>query len=63
MNCIFEFSMQNGSWISWKTLDLSKKVLKYRPVLSMSYYPEPDGHITDIVKVVFDLSNYATKKN
>ena len=25
----------------------------------MSYYPEPDNHIN--VKVVLDLSNYATK--
>ena len=29
----------------------------------MSYYPEPDNHIRDKVKVVLDLSNYATKKN
>ena len=28
----------------------------------MSYYPEPDSHIRDNVKVVLDLSNYATKK-
>ena len=28
----------------------------------MSYYPEPDNHIRDKVKVVLDLSNYATKK-
>ena len=28
----------------------------------MSYYPEPDSHITDKVKVLLDLSNYATKK-
>ena len=28
----------------------------------MSYYPEPDSHNTDKVKVVLDLSNYATKK-
>ena len=28
----------------------------------MSYYPEPDSHIRDKVKVVvLDLSNYATK--
>ena len=27
----------------------------------MSYYPEPDTHIGDKVKVVLDLSNYATK--
>ena len=29
----------------------------------MSYYPEHDSHIRDEVKVVLDLSNYATKKN
>ena len=29
----------------------------------MSYYPEPDNHIRDKVKVVVDLSHYATKKN
>ena len=29
----------------------------------MSYYPEPDGHIRDKVRVVLDLSNYATKKD
>ena len=28
----------------------------------MSYYPEPDSHIRDKVKVVLNLSNYATKK-
>ena len=28
----------------------------------MSYYPEPDNHVRDKVKVVLDLSNYATKK-
>ena len=28
----------------------------------MSYYPEPDSHIKDKVKVVLDLSNYATTK-
>ena len=29
----------------------------------MSYYPEPDSHIRDKLKVELDLSNYATKKN
>ena len=29
----------------------------------MSYYPKSDYHITDKVKVILDLSNYATKKN
>ena len=28
----------------------------------MNYYQEPDSHIRDKVKVVLDLSNYATKK-
>ena len=29
----------------------------------MNYYPEQDNHIRDKVKVVLNLSNYATKKN
>ena len=28
----------------------------------MSYYPEPDSHIGDKIKVVLDFSNHATKK-
>ena len=28
----------------------------------MSYYPKPKSHIREKVKVVLDLSNYATKK-
>ena len=28
----------------------------------MSYYPETDSHITDKVKVVLDLSYFATKR-
>ena len=28
----------------------------------MSYYPEPDNHVIDKVKVVLDLPNYSTKK-
>ena len=28
----------------------------------MSYYPKPDSHITEKVKVLLHLSNYATKK-
>ena len=28
----------------------------------MKYYSEPDSHIRDKVKVILDLSNYATKK-
>ena len=29
----------------------------------MSYYPEPDSHIRDKVKVVLDLWNYANSKD
>ena len=28
----------------------------------MNYYPDQDSHIIDKVKVVFELPNYATKK-
>ena len=28
----------------------------------MSYYPEPGSHIRDKLKVIFNLTNYATKK-
>ena len=28
----------------------------------MNYYPEPDSHIRDEVKVILDLSNYVAKK-
>ena len=31
-------------------------------MLQMSYYPKPDSHIRDKVKVLLDLSNYASKK-
>ena len=31
-------------------------------ILQMSYFPKPDSHIRDKVKVILDLSNYATKK-
>ena len=44
----------NGKKFYEKELLLSK--------LLMSYYPEPDSHIRDEVKVVLNLSNYATKK-
>ena len=29
----------------------------------MSYYPQPDSHIREKVKVVLDLPNYDTKKS
>ena len=28
----------------------------------MSYYPEPNNHIRDKMKVILDLLNYATEK-
>ena len=31
-------------------------------MLEMSYYPEPDSHMRDKIKVVLDLTNYDTKK-
>ena len=31
-------------------------------ILAISYYPEPNNHIRDKVKVVLSMSNYATKK-
>ena len=34
----------------------------YVDVFTKRYCPEPDSHIRDNVKVVLDLSNYATKK-
>ena len=30
--------------------------------LQMTFYPEPGSHSRDKVKLVLDLSNYATKK-
>ena len=33
-----------------------------RSILWTSYYPEPNIHVRDKVKVVLDSSNYATKK-
>ena len=33
-----------------------------RSILKMSYYPEPNSHIRDKVKVVLDLTSYVTKK-
>ena len=29
----------------------------------MSYYPKPDSHIKDKVRVILEFSNYATKNN
>ena len=29
----------------------------------MSYFPEVDSHLRDKVKVLLDLSNYATEKD
>ena len=44
---------------------MAKRKIYYRfyvDVFMKRYYPEPDSHIRDNVKVVLDLSNYATKK-
>ena len=41
-------------------MSLWKKIVAEYSILWMSY-PEPDCHITDKVKVVLDLSNYAIK--
>ena len=61
--------METNPW-TYKTKDLDgekiigsfyeKELLLNK--LWMSYYPEPDNHIGDKVKVVLVLSNYATKK-
>ena len=32
-------------------------------ILKINYYPEPDSHIRDKVRVVLDLKSYATKKD
>ena len=40
----------------------SEKELSWS-ILKMSYYPEPNIHIRDKIKVVLDLSNYAAKQN
>ena len=39
---------------------MKKYIAEY---ITMSYYPEPFSHVRDKVKVVLDMSNYATKKN
>ena len=31
-------------------------------ILKVSYYPEPDSHTRDKVKIILELSNYATKR-
>ena len=57
--------LQTNPW-TYKNKDLTgEKIIGSfceKELLSMSYYPEPDGHIRDKVKIVLDLSNYATKK-
>ena len=46
----------NGENIIWSFYE--KELL--RSILWMSYYPEQDSHISDKVKKVLDISNYAT---
>ena len=61
--------MKTNRWNN-KTKDLNReKIIRsfYKKelslsILQMSYYPEPESHIRDKVKVVLDLSSYATKK-
>ena len=65
---IVDSVLKTNSW-TYKIKDLNvekvigsfyeKKLLKN--ALQMSYYLEPDSHFTEKVKVVLELSNYATK--
>ena len=67
---IIDSVLKTNAW-TYKLKDLNgkkivgsfyKKQLRLS-ILYMSYYPEPDSCFRDKVKVVLDLSNYATKKN
>ena len=61
--------MKTNFW-TYKIKDLNREIIIARFYeqelllikLSMSCYSERDSHIRDL-KLVFDLSNYATKKN
>ena len=44
-----------------KTIGSFSEKELFSSILLMSYYPEVDSHIRDKVKVVLDLSNYATE--
>ena len=62
--------MKTSPW-AYKTKDLKREIKigsfyekeLLLSKLKMSYCPEPDSHIREKVKVVLDLSNYATEKN
>ena len=66
---IIDSVKKNNLW-TYKIKDLNGEKIRrsfyekelLRSILEMSYYPELDNHIRDKVKVVLDLSNYATKK-
>ena len=53
----FLFCFKNGE----KIIEIFYEIKLLLSKLQMSYYPKPDTHITDKVKVVLDLSNYGTK--
>ena len=55
---IYKIKVLNGEKIIGSFYEKELLLSKLR----MSYYFEPDSHIRDKVKVVLDLSNYATKK-
>ena len=55
---IYKIKVLNGEKIIGSFYEKELLLSKLR----MSYYLEPDSHIRDKVKVVLDLSNYATKK-
>ena len=68
-NIIIDSVLKTNPWIC-KIKDLNgEKIIEsfYEKsllwnMLQMSYYPKPDSHIRDKVKVLLDLSNYASKK-
>ena len=61
--------MKTNPW-TYKVKDLNRETIigsfykkeLFLSKLQMNYAPESDSHIRDKVKIVLDLSNYATKK-
>ena len=68
-NICYCFCAKTNPW-TYKIKDLSEEKIiggfyqkeLFLSKLCMSYYPEPGSHVIDKVKVVLDLTNYATKK-
>ena len=66
---IFDSALKTNPW-TYRIKDLNREKIigsfyEEELLLSklyMSYYPEPDNHIREKVKVVLQLSSYATKK-